>query len=405
MLAPVLTLAQTQSASRPKALYLGAVDVLTSRGATGGNNSGVPIESIHVSEEGAGNVSSMTFVIDDPQKTITISDGMDVRYMDSARDYPIFVGWVQQWTVHSDFGTIGRQYIVTAQGPEALLDWAVVPSDVTFALGTTLQAAVQGLAGVAVGIGPLRALSTASVTNSSIAAPVAGTSASVTLLSAVTVSAGTTLREGIRQLAAQTVPGAGGYGFSQASTWTSTVDMYFGLRLFADDPLGGNMAGLTSIFLTAGDLVASPAVLEYTIESSPVRAVVVKGTGVTVLIADGSGLVGQTAVLSDSNLTTLAMAQAAGVAYLAQFAVNVRGSVGWQSAPVGSVNTSSVQIRPGSTLQIIDASVGLAGEQRRIFTIERTYTADGREDWTMSFGGAIPSAMNLLRRLTRGTLS
>src|SRR4051812_18177138 len=119
------------TAVRPKMLYLAGNDVLRPQG-TLGNTFGVPLESVEVTEAGAGGVSSMTFRIDDPNIAIVVNDGDEVRFYDQTNGVPIFTGWVQHWSYDPDFGNQGRTIAVQCIGVDALLDWAVTTVALTF---------------------------------------------------------------------------------------------------------------------------------------------------------------------------------------------------------------------------------------------------------------------------------
>lgn len=382
--------------ARTKGLYLGGTDVLLVPG-TSGNRTGVPIESVSITEQGPGGVSSMSFTIEDPTSIATVAEGMDVRFTDITNDEVDFLGWVQSFTLRPDFGNTGRSIDIVAMGVEAVLDWAVLNTDLVFpaaSISTTAQF-VQAIAGNATGLGPLNA---GSKTGGSIQAlPVDSQTASNTY--AFTIPAGTPVRDAIRQgwqaVSASVIT-------TPPSTYNATVDFTYGLRFFVG--AGGSNKPSDYVNMTVVDTIAgTPGEdLQYAVDASGhVHAVFVRGTGAGIFatITDGTGLMGDVASINDTTLTTLAMVQDAGATYLAQFQTSARGSfhkIDW--APPISVHTSSLAI-------ITDARAGLSATVFVIMQIDKTFNPSTRENWAVSFGGLPPSGARLIRRLTRGTLS
>jgi hypothetical protein len=253
---------------------------------------------------------------------------------------------------------------------------------------------VQTLAAQAYGttLGVLRAFADGS-NGSSQAAPVTtGTAAANFTQNAVTVSAGTTLREGIRQVTAQSQAGNG---------WVATVDFWGGLRYYTPDS-GVN----DSVSMTVDDDPPLTGVvaegLQYGIDAAQYRAVIVKGTGVTVTVGDGSGKPGPTAVLSDSTITTVAAATQAGIGYLKQYATTARGQFALTDSPQfagGQAHTFTWNVT------FTDARVGFSSTFQRITTVSWSFTNAERQDLAIAFGGPAPSMVGLARQLTRTTLS
>src|SRR5437764_337656 len=99
--------------SRTKSLCIDGLDVLRNPTSTG-NTFAVPIESIQVIEAGPGQVSGLSFVIEDPQGEVSIVAGQYVLFMDNVLDMPIFAGWVASYDV-SAFG-VGRAIKVECDG-------------------------------------------------------------------------------------------------------------------------------------------------------------------------------------------------------------------------------------------------------------------------------------------------
>ncbi len=389
-------------ASRAFGLWVGGVDVIADPVAP--PDYWVPIDSVHVQEAGPGNVSSMDFVIEcSGISPLVVGDGMDVRFwnLNATNQYPIFLGWIDHVDIENMPGDVATRYQVACTGIEAVLDWSLITSDMTIPAATTPESAVLACVGNATGnaLGWLSALVNGNLTGSSdyIAGGVADGIAP-SLNAAVVITAGTTLRAAILQVAGQVtiVNGAtspqipinvsvGMYGYLLFFTYLSTA--HFNAITLDDDP----------------PLSASPPAenLKYGIDASQVRGVIVKGTGVTAFVGDGSGKPGAVALVSDTTITTTAAAQSAGTAYLTQYASQIRGSFEQQDwAPT----VLSVQ-RPGGAVHIGDARVAPVNIDAMITGIDKTWNPSQRENWLVSFGGNPPSVTALTRQLTRGTLS
>lgn len=403
-LAATIVTQLTSGAVRAKALYLGGVDVLFDPGG-GGNRVGVPIETVHVLEAAADGVSSMDFSIDDPALAVSISNGMEVLFWDITNDRPIFRGFVQSYVAMPAFGT-GRAIDVICVGVEILMDWATLATDMTFdatTLNNKIAAVVQSLAANMTGLGPIRAIANASITPNQAAPMMADSAAGAVVTTPMTFTAGTSLRECIRQYGvAKTLAGSNlaGNGFS------ATIDFYMGLRLYfkADVSAWLNTYDPTDyLVLTVTDTAASATVAEdlrYALDaSSVVRGVWVVYTGGRVFVSDGTGILGPISLMTDTTITSAANATAAGVAYLASFATGVRGSFGL------SDRARTVDVWAGSAVSLTDDQLGLAPYWGRIHQLDKTFNSSGRENWTVAFGGPRPSVASAIRRLTRDTLS
>jgi hypothetical protein len=214
-----------------------------------------------------------------------------------------------------------------------------------------------------------------------------------TLQVAVTIPGGTTLREAIRQLA----------GAMNSTTptykWAWTVDLWDGLRLYKDDGANPTISDYSG-WLANDDTPLNPAEpLTYGIDAAGYRGVIVKGTGVTQYVEDGTGKVGPIGLLTDSTITTAAQALAAGLAFLAGYASPVRGTVGYTDVNLTTYGMTNAH--PGSSIQILDTRVGLATVAFTVSSIAKTFNPSGRENWVVGYGGVAPSAMALMRRLTQ----
>lgn len=387
--AAILAAALTDHSARSKGLYLDGLDVIV---APGTRSYGVPIETIEVEENGPGGVSAMQFAIDDPLKLVTVAEGMAVRYVDLVNDYTIFDGWVSHWDVVPDFGQQGRTIVVSCDGVEILLDWAKVVGTFTFPVGSSGAAAAQALV-AACSSGPIRAFVSSAV-QSTQAQPIA----SNPQLTVDVTTGGKSLRECLRDVLSACTQSTG--GTSTGSTFT--LDFDFGLRVWTV-PLGLELP-LDWGQLTLSDVGANnPEGLTASIDTSPViRAVYITGGNAagTGWVTDGTGLPGETVIgPTDATILTAEARQAAGAAYLAQFAVTIRGTLTLQDrAPATTVHA-------GGRLNLTNAAAGLAASapdtSYRIGSIRKRFLPSTRETWEITYGGLAPSAARLMRRLTR----
>ena len=176
----------------PYGLWVGNRDVINDPAGA----YAVPIDSISVIEAAPGDVSSMQFAIEDYRLRVAISPGDEVRFWSFITGRPIFLGYVQAYTLSPDFGEQGRRFDVAAVGIESILDWAILPAPLTFPLGTNLAVAIQSVVANATGLGDLRAYVGSGP--SSQAFPMgAGTP---TLVGAVTLTVGMSVRQAIATL-------------------------------------------------------------------------------------------------------------------------------------------------------------------------------------------------------------
>jgi hypothetical protein len=384
--------------STPRALraslWIASNDVLKQPGMTG-NGYGVPIETIEVDEQGPGGISSLTFTIDDPTGTATLpQDGDEVRFHDHVANLPYFGGLISSWAVRPGFGGQGRSIDVRCDGYEVILDWAIIPVDMTFATGTLPADAVQGLIGNAQGQGALRD-GMVLLTGSSQAHPISSFGTTTPLPYAVTVTAGTSLRAAIDQVTAPNAASRGGFNA------LCTVDFYRGVRLFEDSPFGS--LATDYLDLTVTDTTAGPRAAEnlrhQTDATSIVRGVYVTGANAagTGFLGDGSGKPGRIAYLTDSTIDTAAKLLDAQQTYLNATVLRTSGDLALTDwTPPG-------EVRPGSLLILTDAATGASG-MYRIMQITKRFTG-ARESWRIAYGKLRPSATALIRNLTRDVRS
>lgn len=381
-----------QPPARTHGLYVGGVDVLLAPG-TGGNRAGVLIDSIVVVESGPAGISSIDFVIQDPERVVNIARGDEVRYHDIARNKPIFLGMVQ--FAGRRPRSVGRSLVVKGIGIDVLLDWQTVPA-LTIPAGTEIGPAVQSIYAAATGLGRPLQVFASSLGNGEGSRGIGDLSGGApATLAADVVLAGESLREAIRKTLAVTIgPGvAFGQPAGAVSGWCY-VDMEAMLRVLF---IGGAPAGHAT--LTLNDTVAGPirAVEPYYAEDYAGVAAGVFVTGGnaagTGLVMRGDGVPGPIASLSDSSILTTAARDAAGQSYLANNPTAVRSE-----ARLEDVDWST-NIRPVSPVVITDAQLGLTSYTTWISAITKTY-APGAESWALELGGRRPSVARQVRRLT-----
>jgi hypothetical protein len=403
MTSPMVLAGNGASAAGPsRVLWLEGDNVL--KGPAGGNAYGVLESSIVVTERGPGGVSAMTFVLRDPGKVQTLAEGDDVLYYDLVNDRPEFAGWVQGWAVEP-FG-LGRAFGIRCQGFEAVLDWLIVTPTFTLPAGMNLTDAIQAVVGLAQGIGfPLRAFVRPGFVVNDVSGNQAGgiaqfqvNLATVTLGSDVTITGPVTLREALAVVCGTGLDFFLGDWGGSSFLPVVTVDFYGGLRAYS--PLAGpsDYAGLTVADTFAAAL--APENLRHNVDAGGrPHQVWVKGGNAagTGMVTDGTGIVGPTAVLNNSDILTGDAKRAAGTAYLRDKKQTIRGSFELNG------NTIATNVRVGSLLDLTDAETGATGLYA-IAEIQRRY-AGPRRDWRVSFGGMPLDLSRQIRRLTRGVLS
>jgi hypothetical protein len=401
--AAVLATALTTHAARFAGLFVGNVDVLDD--PTSANRYGVTYDSISVTEQGPNGVSSMSFTIDDPLMLITVSVGMEVRFQRGlgTEFVPDFLGYVQSYGIRPAFGMQGRSIEVEAVGIEAVLDWALIAGDLVIPAGLEYYTAVQMLVALSVGAGELRAFVDPAVgpLNASDGYPLGKAGAGAFLTLGFTVTAGTSLREAIRQVIANLNKiGLGIPGTADVFDGFTTVDFFRGLRMWGSTS-GSGYGNMTVNDTTGVDMYAEGLAYD-TDASGVVRGVFVLGVGFSVLLMDGSGIQGPISYLTDDKADTAAKVLASAQTYLDDFAVGTRGSFRLEDRdPSGP---SMITIHPGSGLDLTDTRIPVASAVPNLLlvgTIEKTYPGETSQTWTVSFGGMPPSLVNAMRRLTR----
>lgn len=391
-------------------LTLDGVDFLSR-----GSGFGVPIESIRVNEEGPGGVSSLAFTINDPLVEATFVSTAVVEFWDVANDRPEFLGFVQSVAVSPT--AVGRVFHVTCVGIEALLDWMLVPYLQVFA-GTVLASAIQGILANATGVGwPIRAFATTPAEAAAIGnqeRPMVGNDGTFPVVAYEVELEGQTVREAIRL-----VTEAAGTWYGTNAGPQFTIDFYSGLRVgnvYLTDgqwngQLGSDLSGLT--IGTVSVVATSPTALKIDLRPSDVtRGVYIKGgvprtTGYdpigSGLIADGSGIPGQVAYITDDTVLTDEVRNYVGVSYLGTFSMESRGTLTLDPVDPDYIDTR--EVRPGMTVTFDPDSQIFADYTKFVlFSISKTFYPGGQK-WDVAFGGFQRAVAPQTRRLTRTTRS
>ena len=328
----------------------------------------VPIESIEVEEQGPGGISSMSFSIRDPDRLITPVAMADVEFWDQVADLPIFRGFVQSWSMR---GIVERWIDIQCIGCEVLLDWMIMERDLTFAALSKTAAGIQGCVANATGMGvALRAFSS-STNQGTQARPLGDLGLVVSinegiLANAVTVTAGMSLREAIRQLTDETIDSGAASKVSGDVVPKVTVDFWLGLRAWNDKPT--DYDDLTVVDTVGAGIAAT--ILDYDTDAAGVvRGVYVTGGNAagTGLVTDGSGKPGPIATLDDSTILTTAKRDSVAIAYLSEHGVATRGSLTLERF------TASANIRAGSRVVITNTQAGLSATPFVIASITKRF--------------------------------
>jgi hypothetical protein len=395
VLATALT---THDATRPWGLFLGGVDVIKEPATP--SRYAVPTESITVTEMGRYGVSSMSFTIEDTGLAVSISDGMEVRFdkFAAAGGTPetTFLGWVSSYSVKPAFGEQGRLIEVDATGIEAILDWAMVPADVTFLSGSKIGPCIQSIVASAVGLGPLVAIGGTNGSSSTAQGLTQGATSTFSLVADVLVTAGTTVREAVRTICATSnITVIPGYGVVQ-----STVDFYWSLRVYEQPTIPGGViydGGTFTIVDAIGSTMAEG--LSYDVTAASIRGVYIKGTNAagSVLLTDGSGILGPIAYVTSDSSDSAPEALQIATDYLNRARTGVTGSFREEGLAFAGV------LKPDGLLTLTDARVGLSAVPYWFGPITRTYPGGILINHELSFGGPPPSGAALLRQLTRDT--
>jgi len=390
--------------ARTKGLYVDGLDVLREPGAAGGRY-GVDIETIQLVEQGYGQVSSLSFTIDDPAGVVSITDGATVRFQDITRNVPLFLGYVETFSPVA-LGP-SRAIEVTCIGIESVLDWMVLPTAVTFPIGALFEDAVASVVALSTGIGaPLKVASRRNQqSNQEFPTALSGVGVS-TLQGPVTVPAGT-LRQALQTLAAAWIAAfdPGGVAFLDVP---ASVDFYGGLRMahLTNPQTANGWRTVDYATLTVSVAAArAPSGTQHTTDASgAVRGVWVNGGSApgTGLVMDGTGKPGPIAVVSEPNSTTAESRLAAALAYMGSNSVLLSGEVTLEET--ANAGAAGAEYRAGGKMTITDANLGVTARTYIMASIAKSFTPSGSEVWTITYG-ATAKGSQFIRQLTRSTLS
>jgi hypothetical protein len=374
----------TWTTARPYTLTVGGVDLDISK-ILPATSWSIPLESISIEEEGfGGSVSGMDFDIYDPGRVVSIADSAEVIFHDNTNNRHLFrgfVGFAKPVTEAAGQRTIK----VSCVGLEAVLDWRVIPSDTTFAAGSYAVDGIQTLVAVATGVGvPLRSGSgfdtggNQDETVGMFGLTDLGVRFPRPLEVAVTVAAGSTLRQGIETLCAATRTYRLDTSFLSPVV---SVDFAGGIRVFdrRDPPTD---YGTLTIGEALGTQAATRVELESDAISVPHQAYIKGGNAAgSGPVTDGTGIPGPTIFLQDDTITTAAQKQALGESTLDQTNLSDRLTVELE----GYVPTADVHT--GWNVAVTNTSLGLAGDTFLIYAITKRFvTGSGRQDWTITAG-------------------
>lgn len=405
-LAPAIAAALTTPATFPWSIWINGNDLALTAG-TAGHRVGIPTDSIELDLEGGGGVSSASFLIDDPDRLVTVDEGQRVVFFDHARGVPRFAGWIQSWGV-KPFG-ISRQIQVEAQGFEAILDWAFVPGTLTIPNGTDLEDAMLACAGAAIFPPGVELLAFAAAGEEGDARLGAGIGNFFTFdyhLVGDVVITDTTLRDALGQVAALTASTSALDGSISYPRIKITVDFFGYLRVWVGTPGDWADVATRSGFGSALPAPADP-VFQNDAGGACHAVYVVGGNAAgTGMVVDGTGIPGPIARLNDSTITTQDAKTAAAFAYMQARTGIQRTPLRLEDfTPAGS--PGAAHPRPGVQVSIRDAQLGI--DPAATYLLDGAtiaFTAGGDvEQWEISAGGRRPSAVNLVRRLTRGVKS
>ena len=408
--------ARSGYATRHKTLKIGGTDVLTVY-ADSTTSYSVPIESISLTEEGPGGVSSLSFSIWDPLVEVTLESAANVEFWDwdntsTIYGRPLFLGFLQAISIRPADGGPGRWLDIDCIGIECLLDWMLVPA-LTVPAGTRFPAAIQSCVANATGVGwPLRAFSDNpgdEDARNDQAHPVSGYAPGFPSTQYDVVIDGGSLRNAIADCV------------TACDTWVTgtgavtSVDFTSGLRVWPTSMGTGTEAGVITTYLAddytylrvenvlAPGATHTPAsTLKFTIDPSGIsRAVYIVGGNAagSGLVSDGSGIVGPVAFVNDSTILTAAKRNAVAAAYLSQFSQGIRGTFTLENTDTG---TGTANVRAGGVARFYaDSQTFSADISFTIMSIRKTFYAGSHEDWDIAVGGFVGSAVKQLRRNLR----
>lgn len=400
VMAHVLATQIQKIAAHPYSLTIAGVDVIKQPGATG-NGYGTLLSTIAVTEAAYGQVSSLQATVEDPLGVLNLIEGSEVRMWDHTRDEPVFLGFLQSWSLRPS--GIGRSIDIVCVGIEAILDWMLVPAVTFGALTLSFTAQLQALVASAYSVGvPLRAFAAVGG-NSTIATPIEDSGGLIQ--SDTTIPDGTTLREAIRMVNTTWLAVTGLGSLFPGITIVTTVDFYYGLRNYIAWDTSAHsdiklVPGVMTVSVAAGRIATD---IQHEIDTGTAyHQVFIKGGNAagSGLVTDGTGLPGPIGYYSAVDSLTEQNLADTGLGWLASNTATIRGRFTLD----GNVQqVSTMMWRPRAVVTLTDPTIGTITAP--IGQITKRWT-DAAGDlgwvWDITYGrSASPSAAQLLRRFTR----
>lgn len=414
--APIAASLNAGLTAKGKALWIDGLDVISM-------GSGVTVRPSDVSLTwaGPGQVSALTFVLNDPNGVLAPTRMQRVVLMNLVTGQPLFQGWITD--VRYQLRGLGRKYTIMCSGLEIILDWMVVPAR-SYAGGATigLHSIIADLFVNATQVPypvnlNLASIATSGTTGSTVAGPIAGGFGSFAPNTAFTTPGGS-LRRAI-EYAVGFVLADLSQDFQTLKTLTTvvTIDRWGGLRVYtspivttssfgiefngADATHTGDHAQLVAN--TGGSVGQRPSDPEVGYTGSDVaRSVLVKNATVTTIVSDGSGIPGRGASINDQSSGTAA-AQAAGWAFLLRQQELLTGRLRLDTVPGAGSGTAITDSL--SRLTVTDSVLGISAVDTQIAHIRIAFANSGEETWDIEFGVASARGTSYMRSLTADQLS
>lgn len=396
-LAPTVATQLTTPPTAPAfSLWVEGLDVIRD---PGGSGFGTPIESVSVELAAPGNVSGMTWSVDDPGKAWTPRAGDRVLLYDHVRGRPVFGGFLKVPTSVGALGT-ARQWLLEAWGNEVVLDWSILTTDLVFASGTLMKDAVQAICGAARWGAPgvnWTSSPTALATPTQ-AQPVGDFGGSIIAFgSTLTIAAGSTVRAALRKVgdAFRQLFNTDGYFVPMF-----TVDPWMGLRAYVMAPAGTGTQGTAFMYdgqadwstltVTATPSAGNvPADLEHTHDGGVIlRGQYIAGTGTSGLTMDGTGRPGALEYVSDAAITGEQQRILTATSRIITRAAVYRGSFRLEAY------TPTPLTPPGTLVAITDAQTGATGTYY-LGGVTITFAPDGTQEWEVAYGADPPSEITV----------
>lgn len=389
--AAVLAAALTDHAAHPYSLWINGVDFIRPASVLG-NTWAAPLDDVEVTHAAPGQVSAMTFVVEDPQNEITINVGDVVRLENQVTGDAEFYGWVDTPATTTDLG-VGKRITVSAIGAEALLDWSRLTVDTVYSgdrmdtiLSDVFARATWGAPGA-----HWANFTQGAMDPGNAEFPLGSLGTMAPWVTPLTLKAGT-LRQVIAALFTACAPRlAANVGSPQGGLF-ATVDFRLGIRVWlygsAAYQVPADYRALWSIKNAGVAVDGIMEAVEHTVDGGNVtRAVYIVGGNAagTGLVTDGTGIPGRIDTITNTDLTTAGDRDAYGATYLAGKAEVAKGSlelVDW---------TPQSGVYAGGNIYLTNTILGFVVKPQKIAQLRRRYHGSGRQDVSVTYGIAAPS--------------